>query len=55
MMRGTTAVFDEAPAPATMTSRFRASSMVFTGLVCHVAQTFCSLPIEPIQPSFSGS
>ena len=54
-MRGTTAVFEAAPAPATITLRFFASSMFFTGLVNQVAQTFCSFPMEPIQPNLRGS
>ena len=44
---GTIAVFEVAPAAATMTSRSRASAMVLIGLVCQVAQTFSSLPMLP--------
>ena len=44
-----------APDALTMTSRCRACSMVFTALVCHVTQTFISLPMLPIQENFCAS
>ena len=54
-MFGTIAVFDVAPAAATISCRSRACAIVFTGLVCHVAQTFSSLPMLPSQLNFSAS
>jgi hypothetical protein len=52
--RGMIAVLVGAAAAATITSRCCACCMVLIGLVCQVAQTFCSLPMEPIQLSLAG-
>src|SRR5215471_17868539 len=52
---GTIAVFEVAPAAATMTSRARAAAMVLTSERCQVAQTFCNLPMLPSQPNFCAS
>src|SRR6266478_1979277 len=49
---GTIAVLEVAPAAATMTSRARAAAMVLTSEWCHVAQTFCNLPMLPSQLNF---
>src|SRR5262245_15214750 len=52
---GTIAVFEVAPAAATMTSRVRAAAMVLICDRCQVAQTFCNLPMLPSQPNFCTS
>ena len=52
---GTIAVLEVAPAAATMTSRARAAAMVLTSEWCHVAQTFCNLPMLPSQLNFCAS
>src|SRR5262249_29521441 len=49
---GTIAVFEVAPAAATMTSRARAAAMVLTSEWCQVAQTFCNFPMLPSQLNF---